>query len=151
MVLAKLLKSGGCHDVDIYEKSDQLGGRFRLKKIGDDQIFTGAEFVHGEESLLYNFIEEYKLIDELVEVDLEVMADVPLQSTNQITASTNFNELSDKEKVIMVCHELCMNIENIDKECIDIENENWDCGEKNYLMNPKIYNTIMNDLFYHTR
>ncbi len=146
LVLAKLLKSDGHYDVDIYEKSDQLGGRFRLKKIGDDQIFTGAEFVHGEESLLYNFIEEYKLIDELVEVDLEVMADIPLQSTNQITASTNFNELSDKEKVIMVCHELCMNIENIDKECIDIENENWDCGEKNYLMNPKIYNTIMKDL-----
>ncbi len=146
LILAKLLKMDGHHDVDIYETSDQLGGRFKLKSIGNDQIFVGAEFVHGEESLMYNLIQEYNLVHELIEVDLEVVSDLPLQSTSQISASSNFCDLSDKEKVIMVCHELCMNLEDIDQECIDIENDNWDCGEKNYLMNPNIYNTIMNDL-----
>ena len=146
LILAKLLKENGNYEVDLYEKTNKLGGKFSTKLVDNNYIFNGAEYVHGEKSLMYDLIKSYNLLDELIEIECKVITNIELKTTNQVLASTNINDISDDEKIIMICHEFCMDIENIDYECIDIENSNWTCGEKNYLINDKIYSTIMNDL-----
>jgi len=144
LMLAKLLKNNNNFEVDLYEKN-KLGGRFNVKLINKDYIFTGAEYVHGEKSLMYELVKNYNLSHELIEVHCEIITDFKLKEQNncQITNSININ---DYENALLLSHELCMNPENIDILSINHENKNWICGDKNYLMNYNIYSTIMNDL-----
>ena len=145
LILAKLLKENN-YNVDLYEKSDKLGGRFGSKLVDNENILTGAEYVHGKKSLMYKLIEEYDLTHELIEINCISITDINLQVCNQKDASNTINNLSDFEKIVLICHEFCMDLDNLDNDSIDIENENWICGEENYLMNNKIYSTIINDL-----
>ena len=112
----------------------------------NEYIFTGAEFIHGENSLMFDLCKKYNLDNELVQVNQKIITNLHLQTEEQSEASDKIMDISDDEKIILICHELCMDIENIDLESIKIENDNWNCGNNNYLINHKIYSTIMNDL-----
>jgi hypothetical protein len=59
---------------------------------------------------MYNLIKEYGLENELVEINTELITDLQLKTNNYHEAMKNINNISDDEKIIMICHELCMNL-----------------------------------------
>ena len=89
------------HEVDTYEKTDSLGGHFDIKSIDNNYIFTGAEIVHGEKSIMYNLVKEYGLLDELIKIDQSVITNLKLQTNDQKAGSraNKINKFDLRKKI----------------------------------------------------
>ena len=153
--LSKIIKE---HDplteVIIYEKTSKFGGKFQL----DNGFFTGAEQIHFKNYTFYNYVKvllksknlninklTYKLNNPIIISDIE-----NINNSDYIKMIYQLDDLSDAVKIIFLCHEYAMELEDINKNALKIEinSLNKRLGTESYIITKKLYNLIINDLTY---
>lgn len=153
LYLAKKIKEYNSFiEVIIYEETDKLGGKFRL----ENGYLIGAEQVHYKNYSFYNYIQNLLKIKNIDINKVLIKLNEPIiisnnkniQNSDYIEMINNLDYLSDDIKTIFLCHEYSMELEDIDKDALNIEISNLDkkLGTESYIITKTLYNLIINDL-----
>ena len=147
----------------VYEKSDHVGGRFVVERMGpdDDEFLTGASQVHFAHSSFSHYIQTLmaKMKVPRRQVFTEYMVPVadPVIVVGSRANIKRLGQRMDLQSIILeanpvhdlcVAHEYCMEVRDIDRAALAVEVNFVDrtSGHGHYAITPRLYRIIMEDL-----
>jgi hypothetical protein len=152
--LANLIKKNHPNtEVIIYEKTDKIGGRF----VFENGFFLGAEMMHFKSTYFYNYVMDLLARNKISDINSMLVKlnhpklfcdELKKSNLNYNVSINHLNSLSDKEKIVLVCHDFCMNLKDIDQNALLHEAHTVDesFGGINHIIKKKLHKLIMKDL-----
>ncbi|HMQ48387.1 MAG TPA: NAD(P)/FAD-dependent oxidoreductase [Saprospiraceae bacterium] len=172
MYAASWLKSKGAQ-VTVFESSDRRGGRVKgLSDFADFTVEAGAEYIHGHNSMLYQWAiaqggqfvnyspEDYYRLDGILRNEGQIISDpdvnaawnfidaMPYYTGNDITVTDHANAQNIASRVRHILQADLGNDWGTDNDTLSIkgiaqEDNAWTAGNNDYALRNKGYNDIL--------